>query len=450
MKLFGLEIKRANTAPRKLTLSNPLMGIEHATPENYKSLIKAYRSWVYTCANKNSNTVAQQKLRLYVAKPNKTSKLLTPTRALTRKQNEYIYSINSITNLKSVTMAEEVEEILDHPFLELKRSVNGFTNAFDLWDLTMLGQELTGNAYWYIVKDEMLGIPKEIWILPPEEMKVVPDKKEFIKGYLYTVGVEDIAFTPEEIIHFKYASPQSMYYGKSPLSAVTQAYNINENIAMYDNALFSNMARPEGALVTEQKLNDSEFERLKSQWKAAYGGVDKAGKTAVLEKGVKYEKYTMTPRELNHIEGRNAVKEEICNAYGQSVALYSERSNRANAEQANLSFLRDTIQPRLRRLEEKINEQLMPMYDDNIFVAFDNPVPTDKAFRLKERESNIRSGYSSINLERAGDNQEEVEWGDIPIMPMNMMPLGSAPEEEKKEDTKFIVRQIMEKIRNDS
>lgn len=455
MKLFGYEIKRTGPSSRKLILPNTFMGIEYATPENYQSLIKAYRSWVYICANKNSNTVAQQQLRLYVAKPSKTTKLHAPTKAVSRKQLNYLDSLSSISNLKSVRLSQQVEEVLDHPFLDLMKNVNNFTNSFDLWDTTMLGQELTGNSYWYVVMDSLLGIPEQLWIVPSADMKVIPDRTNFIKGYVYTQGATSIRFEINEIVHHKFSSPQDLYYGKSPLSAVTQAYNINENIALYDNALFSNMGRPEGALVTDQKLNDTEFERLQKQWKAAYGGVSKAGKTAVLEKGVKYEKYTMTPRELNHIEGRKAVQEEICNAYGQSLGMYSEKSNRANSEQANLAFLRDTIQPRLRRLEEKINEQLMPLYDDNIFVAFDSPVPEDKVFRLKERESNLRTGYSSINQERLTDNQEEVEWGSVPILQQSMIPLGSAPVSgdvngqpiQNDENDKFIVRQILASLK---
>ena len=65
------------------------------------------------------------------------------------------------------------------------------------------------------------------------------------------------------------------------------------------------------------------------------------------------------------------------------------------------------------------------MFDTKLFVAYDSPVGVDQEFRLKERESNLKTGYSSINQERAKDNQEPVEYGDVPILPANMVPLGT-------------------------
>lgn len=343
----------------------------------------------------------------------------------------------------------DIEEVIDHPIIDIFQNVNPFMNQFDLWELSTVYQELTGNAYWYLVKND-LGVPEQIWVIPSQYMTIVQGKEEFIAGYIYTNGVDKIPFDSDEIIQHKYANPKDLFYGMAPLAAVTDAYNTNQNIATFTNTLFTNMARPEGALYTDQQLNDDDFKRLKEQWNSAYGGAAKANKTAVLTKGLKYEPITMKPRELDYLEGREYVKEEICNAYGQSVALYSQKANRANAEQAYRSFLRDTITPRLRRYEEKINEKLMPLFDEHLFVAFDSAVPEDQVFKLKERESNIKTGYSSINQERIKNGDEPVDWGETPLMPMNIMPIGSSePEEETETPEKYIIRRALEKIRND-
>jgi hypothetical protein len=65
------------------------------------------------------------------------------------------------------------------------------------------------------------------------------------------------------------------------------------------------------------------------------------------------------------------------------------------------------------------------MYDPKLFCCFDSPVGEDKKFRMEERESNLKTGYSSINIERARDNQEPVDWGEVPLMPMGIAPLGT-------------------------
>ncbi len=443
MKFLGLEIKLASKDDRlgRAMMPTWTAGLEHITPENYQAMVKAYRSWVYVCANKNALTVAQQNLKLYVAKPSKTTKLLQPTKAISKQRKKYLKSLHTVNNLKSVRQAEDIEEVIEHPFLDILQNVNPFTNQFDLWELSTVYQELVGNAYWYIIRNEM-GLPEEIWVLPSQYMTVVPDKENFIKGYILTNGTQKIPFDVDEIVHFKYANPNDLYYGMAPLAAVVDAYNTNQNIAEFTNALFTNMARPEGVLETEQDLFSDDFDRLKKEWNAAYGGVSKAKKTAVLAKGLSYKPITMTPQELDYIEGRQVVKEEICNAYGQNIALYSQSANRANSEQAYRAFLRDTITPKLRRYEQKINETVMPMYDNSLFVAFENAVPEDVVLKLKERESNLKTGFSSINQERIQDGLEPVDWGNVPLLPMNTVPLGSAPPKEQNEPSKFFMREL--------
>jgi hypothetical protein len=155
--------------------------------------------------------------------------------------------------------------------------------------------------------------------------------------------------------------------------------------------------------------------------KQNYGGPAKVGKTLLLEKGLKYQGISMSPREMNYIQGRKFIREEIAAAFGVPMSkLTSESVNRANALAGDVQYMSDTIEPRCRRIEEKLNERLLPMYDDtgSLFVAYDDIVPADKEFRLRERSS---------NLERQIDGQEPVEWGDKPIMGSGMTHFGDPP-----------------------
>ena len=81
------------------------------------------------------------------------------------------------------------------------------------------------------------------------------------------------------------------------------------------------------------------------------------------------------------LQGRKWTREEICNCYGVPISkLTTDNVNRANAESGDYSYMKDTILPRLKKIEQKLNEQLLPMYDDRLFCAFDNPVPADKHY----------------------------------------------------------------------
>jgi len=431
MKIFGWEIKKASTSARgNKFISNLLWPWQHGdnlTPEaDYGAFMKAYRGWVYVAATKNAQSAASIPLKLYVGKPSKNQIKSHPTKKITREKEAYIKSIPSLSNLSQVKKAVEIEEVLDHPILELMRNVNNFMNYFSLFELTNLYEELCGNSYWYIVENK-LGVPQEIWPMPPQSIQIIPDKIKFIKGYKFVRGWDKVEFSEESVIHFKFPSPTSMYYGKGPLAAVVDAYNISQNINKYENFVFGNMGRIEGAFETDNELSQWEFDRLKEEINQSFRGIENVGKSPLLEKGVKYRAHGLAPKDLSFMQGRKAVKEEIVNAYGQSLGLYDKDATRANAEVASWTHMKDTIRPRLIRKEEKLNEKLTPKFDKKLFVAFDDPVPIDKDYRLKEKELHLKSGYSSINMERLIDNKEDVDWGDIPLVNSNMVPLGSRP-----------------------
>ena len=61
-----------------------------------------------------------------------------------------------------------------------------------------------------------------------------------------------------------------------------------------------------------------------------------------------------------------------------------------------------------------------------MFLSFDTPVPEDVELRLKERETNFRTLYSSPNMERELDRREQVPWGDEPYLQAGVLPLSVA------------------------
>ena len=416
---------------------------ELVTPTDYTSMLEAYKSWVYICASKNSISLASFALRLYVTKTS-GSKLLFNAKSITPETKKFLYSKEMGHLAPYLSKGTEVVEILEHPFINLMKNVNPFTNSFELKEMTNLHEELTGNSFWYLLLNGA-GLPVEIWMIPPDKMRLVPSKEEFISGYIYDAMPQKIAFTKEEIIHFKFPSSISAYYGMSPLSAVAHAYNLNENMNRYENALFSNMARPDGVLESDDVLGDDNFKRLKKEWKEVYGRVKNSGKTAVLDAGVHYKPISFPPRELAFLGGRKVTREEIMNAYGQSSALYDKEANRANADNATYMHMRDTISPRHRRQEQKINEQLLPRWDERLFCAYDNCIPDDKEFaHLVRMESTDK--IITRNEARREIGREEIDGADNLLQDSNQIPIGTTPEKDLENISRRIADKVKEKI----
>jgi len=106
---------------------------------------------------------------------------------------------------------------------------------------------------------------------------------------------------------------------------------------------------------------------------------------------------------------------------------------------------RECILSRLVRQEEVFNTFLLPMYGDKgLYCKYDNPVPVDNAFKLKQRESNLKNYVISPNEARKEDGLDEAEWGKVPLAPFSVAPLNvnkpvePKPESEPKKTIKAV------------
>jgi len=87
--------------------------------------------------------------------------------------------------------------------------------------------------------------------------------------------------------------------------------------------------------------------------------------------------------------------------------------------------------PRLRRIEFKINQNLLPRYDPRLFAAFDDPVPESREQHLREDETYLKLGVRTVNEVRDEKGLPPVPWGDTPMVYVAGHPKqGQNPEEK--------------------
>ncbi len=401
-------------------------------PKSKEDLVGQYLSWVYICAKLNAETVASIPLRLYVTKSSKAKSYTTvETKVLDKQRKEWLYKNPLIQ--KALSQSEDVEEVTDHVLLDLLSQVNPIMNSTDLWALTTLYLDITGEAYWYLGTNKKLGVPQEIWPIPSQYINPDFDPKELIKSYTYRLGKTEIIFEPERIIYFTYPNPQNMFTGFSPISGIVDAVYTYNQMYVFEESLFENRANIGGVLEMAENSNVSEMERVKLTWGQDYSGNRRAGKTPILPPGVKFVKSELTPEEMSFIEGRKLTRQEICAAFDIPFGMFDPSATRANADAAAYQHAKNGILPRLRRLEEKINERLAPLFDEKLFVTFDNPVPEQRELLLEERTKYVGAGIMTINEARQGLGLDEVDGGDVPLVPFSVMPLGGSPVNEAVE-----------------
>lgn len=345
-----------------------------------------------------------------------------------------IYSLFGVT-IRIATAVSEVKwklykgsergernQITDHPLLRLLDYANEFQTGQEITELMQLHMDLAGKAYWYLPKNKA-GLPGEIWVLPPHQVKVIPSKTNFIAGYIYNGGGEGIPLSKDEIMRFPMPDPLNPYGGIGYAQAASVELDSEDSAGRWNRNFFYNSARADAALEYEDKLTDEEFDRLREQWQVRHGGMSQAHKIAILEGGVKYKQIQISQKDMDFTQLRKQTRENLLFTFGMplSVMGISENVNRANAEAGDYTFARWLIKPRLTRIKNKLNEQLVPRYGKGIELDFDEVVPETVEMKKGLAESGVRSGWMTVNEARKLNGFDPIPQGDILLIPMNML-----------------------------
>src|SRR5262245_12077947 len=139
-------------------------GSSRSRPPTPGELLAELKSTAWTGASLNAAVCASFPPRLYVRTAGGQPAPRVRTRALSAWEQRRLQQLPHTAGL--VRRSERVEEVLDHPLLDLLASVNSYHNAFDIWEITTLSQETHGCAYW-LLDPGPLGAPAAIWPLPP-------------------------------------------------------------------------------------------------------------------------------------------------------------------------------------------------------------------------------------------------------------------------------------------
>ena len=384
-----------------------------------------FRSWVYNCSSRNATQVAHAHLRLYAARA-KAEPLPKYSKYRRMKMLEQRLLMRRVQKAVDPNIAQrwadgEIMEIIDHPFLELVDQVNDFRNQFDMMEETSIFSDCSGNAFWYIVKGKGLrsGIPTELWLLPSQNVAIIPDPKTFIKGYLFGGQSMHVSLLPDEVIHFRRANMKNQYYGMGRVEAAFNEINGINSIAELEADRARNRGvqdlhfQIKGGDLTEQQRNDYayQFQNMFAQ--------NRRNPIPLLTGGeVDIKNIAWAPRDLLESGSREFSRQCIMNAFGQSTALWSETANRANVEAAIYQWCRFEIDPTLVRFAQKLNEKLLPLYDagDQLFCAWDTQARDDRDFQLQQatadRAANIRT-INEIRKERDLDPIEDERADDV-------------------------------------
>jgi HK97 family phage portal protein len=156
----------------------------------------------------------------------------------------------------------------------------------------------------------------------------------------------------------------------------------------------------------------------------------RAGKTMILEAGMKYEQIPMAPGDAQLLETRGHNIEEICRWFRTPPIMVGHGDKQSSwptsTEAQGRLFLTYTLAPWLKRIEQSVRRSLLrPEERQKVFAEFnvDALLRADLAARAQFYASALQNGYINRATVANQENLPPPTGGDIFTVQSNLVPI---------------------------
>ncbi len=351
---------------------------------------------------------------------------------------------------------EDTDAIENHPFEMLLRKPNPLHSRFEFLVSTVSCLALTGNCYWWLNRSSEKNAPDELWVLPPHKVKPIPDGRMFLRGYMYEpdAGVK-VPLEAHEVVHFRKWHPLNTFVGLSPIESL--ATDVEGEMAMqkWNTNLFAkDNAKVPGALAFADPINDSDWSRMKDEIKREHGGTKRSLMMLrnVGQGGVQWVQMAMSQNDMQFLQARTFTKEEIFAIYAPGLSsILAVNATEANSVAGKSTFIGMGVYPKLVQIAEKITNDILPSYGDNLVGEFEDIRPSDRLLALQEQQAAERV-HTVDEIRQKFYNEQPIgdERGTLLIVETNRMspqieqpapepmlqPLGNLPPDKPQDEAR--------------
>lgn len=273
---------------------------------------------------------------------------------------------------------DQTKEKADHSlFRILHREPNNWQTAFDFRSLMQLRALVKGNAYALIIRSRQIrtGRDEIIRLVPLDPDLVTPVQNEdWSVSYRYQPkNGAARSLRPEEVFHLRGLSLD----GISGLSLVKQARDaigLALSAEMAAGRLFKNGVMAGGSFTHPGKLGDVAYGRLQSSIHEKEGA-ENAGKTLILEEGMKWEQAASTARDAQLTELRKMQVEEIARVTGvpRPLLMVDETSWGSGIQALGQFFVQYALNPWFEAWQQAAERSLLTGAEKDQYAVKFNP-----------------------------------------------------------------------------
>jgi phage portal protein BeeE len=379
------------------------------TGRDYELVTRGITGTAYRAATINATVLSGQTLRLF--RKTGTGIAKAGRKVVDKRIVKHATNRGRVKSLigKAATYAnragDEVEEVLDHPVLDLLQNPDPIYTGSMWLHMLFWFKEVAGRAYLY-VGEKVNGVPVSAYILPSQFAWPMLSDTGFIAGYYYGRNrASPMRIAADDVVYLRqHGSPVHPAGGMSWLFSVMAETDMEAAALQAEAQRWLNGGMPGMVFKAAPTTTDAQMRQINAHLNQSTRGVGKAGSILLL-RDTELIQYGTKPHEMQYVEGITTTEKRIYDAAGIPEPIYRLNSaNLASATVANAQYMRYTIAPRLATLAGELTELLLPHYGvepGEMWFCFDDPTQDDQIALATELRAAEAQGIITPNEYRA-------------------------------------------------
>ena len=331
----------------------------------------------------------------------------------------------------------------NHPLVELFQVPNNLDCASDLWGFSVLFYLLTGELYWWVMRNEY-GVPVEIWVIPSHWIvRIACAGDGTPQEYLVQSPWGAMQRIPyDDVLPFHDLSPLNRYEGMSIGQMISEwidayetmlrsrlAQNLNGGIPAFHVSLSDEYVDPDEAMLN----------RYYAKWFARFQGPDNAGKPVITGPGVDVKALGISPVDMGYKDFEDQFRDMILAAYGvpKTIIGITESMTYGSVLASQQQFCQTSVNPFLGTMGQRITHGLIrrtPHCDQGVCFWDDRVLNDPEADRAEEAALFSQGAISPDEIRNRHGMEPWPFGGDDPWMNQVQMPWATGGKKDDEAD----------------
>ena len=331
-------------------------------------------------------------------------------------------------------VGKEFIDIESHPALDALQRVNGSLTHRQGMGLIEQHKLTTGKAYW-VKRRNGIGVVMEFEIWQPNSVTVNRDPKAPWMPKSFTLRRDDNTtetVDPIDMVWFRHlVDPDDPLNGLSPITAVRMALDTGIEAQRFNQRFFDNSTNI-GQIFSAKDAGPAEIQRLEKDLERKFKGPDRAHRAIVIGGEVEAIETPVSHRDMEFLAQMGFTNDDVARVFEIAGELIGSGSRTYDNTEFGLRDFWQMIVDQVQFTADEFNEFFIkPDFGDEFELRVDyshiQALQSDRKRQAEIDEINLRTGKSFINELRDRDGEEPVDWGDLPLLASNVVPLGSVP-----------------------